>query len=150
MKRYIISLFTAILSMVCLTGCLTSGIDDPEEVFDGANITGVQGIYYRYINADGNVQQVRLAMGSDINNDEQTVEIVYLLPSNFPQDQVDKFSLKSVVVVLNISTAATIRPIGDSPKLGLPGDWTMPNQYEVTAANGDKKIWTVTLELYEE
>ena len=150
MKRYIISLFTAVLSMVCLTGCLTSGIDDPEEVFDGANITGVQGIYYRYINADGNVQQVRLAMGSDINDDEQTVDIVYLLPSNFPQDQVDKFSLESVVVVLNISTAATIRPIGESPKLGVPGNWTKPNQYEVTAANGDKKIWTVTLELYEE
>lgn len=148
MKRYIISLFTAVLSMVCLTGCLTSGIDDPEKEFDGADITGVQGIYYRYKDSKGNVQQVRLSMGSDINVDEQTCEIVYLLPGNFPQDQVDNFSLKTVVVVLNISTAAVIRPLGDSPALGVPGDWSKPNQYEITAADGTKKIWTVTLELY--
>lgn len=150
MKRYIISLFAAVLSMVCLTGCLTSGIDDPEEVFDGANITGLQGVYYRYIDASGDVQQVRLAIGSDINDEENTMEIVYLVPSNFPQDQVDKVTTSNLVVVLNISTAAIIKPIDGAPKLGVPGDWSKPNKYEITAANGNKKIWTVTLELYQE
>lgn len=149
MKKYIISLFAIVLSMVCFTGCLSSDIDEPDKVFDGANITGVQGIYYRYIDGQGNVKQVRLAMGYDLDNEQQVCEIVYLLPSNFPQDQKDKFSLKSVVVVLNISTASTIRPLGDSPTLGVPGDWSKPNQYEVTAADGTKKVWTVTLELYQ-
>ena len=150
MRRYINLLFATVLSMICLTGCLTSGIDEVEEEFDGADITGLQGVYYRYIDSSGNVQQVRLAIGSDINKEENTMEIVYLVPSNFPQDQVDKVTTKNLVVVLNISTAAIIKPLEGAPTLGVPGDWSKPNKYEVTAANGTKKIWTVTLELYQQ
>lgn len=149
MKRYIYSLFATIISMVCLSGCISDTLNDVDESFDGADITGIVGVYYRYINADGNVQQIRLATGADIDNEENTMEIVYLVPANFPADQVDKVTTSNLVVVLNISTAAVIKPLGDAPKLGVPGDWSKPNQYEVTAANGNKKIWTITLELYQ-
>ncbi|MDE7236705.1 MAG: hypothetical protein K2N66_02660, partial [Paramuribaculum sp.] len=52
-----------------------------------------------------------------------------------------------LVVVLNISTAAVIEPLDGAPALGVPGDWSKPNKYQITAANGKKKVWTVTLEL---
>lgn len=148
MKRYIYSLFATIISMVCLSGCISDTLNDVDESFDGADITGIVGVYYRYINADGNVQQIRLSTGAEIDNEENTMEIVYLVPANFPADQVDKVTTSNLVVVLNISTAAVIKPLGDAPKLGVPGDWSKVNQYEVTAANGTKKIWTITLGLY--
>ncbi|MBD5241541.1 MAG: DUF5018 domain-containing protein [Paramuribaculum sp.] len=147
MKRYIISLF-ALLSMVCFTSCLTSGIDDPEKEFDGADITGGQ-IYYRWIDASGNVQQTRIARATDIDDEEQVFTILYAIQGALNEEQSQDFeTLKKVVVTLDISTAAVIRPLGDSPKLGLPGDWSKPNQYEVTAANGTKKVWTVAVESY--
>lgn len=149
MKKYILSLFVAVMSVFGLTSCLTSGIDDYEESFDGADIISVVDVYYRYIDASGNVKQVRLPRTNPvIDNDEQTVLVEYL-PTTVPADQADKFSQSSMVVVLSISTAAVIKPVGDAPKLGVPGDWSKPNQYEVTAANGTKKIWTVTVELYQ-
>ena len=52
------------------------------------------------------------------------------------------------MVAVTISTAAIIKPIGDAPKLGVPGDWTKDNQYEVTAADGTKKTWTIVVEPY--
>ncbi|MEG0468180.1 MAG: hypothetical protein RR551_07875, partial [Mucinivorans sp.] len=44
-----------------------------------------------------------------------------------------------------LSTAARIIPLNGSPVLGVPGDWTKPNKYEVTAANGSKSVWTITV-----
>ncbi|MDE6049699.1 MAG: DUF5018 domain-containing protein [Paramuribaculum sp.] len=147
MKRYIIP-FLALLSMVCFTSCLTSGIDDPEEEFDGADITGGQ-IYYRWIDAAGNVQQKRIARAIDIDDEEQVFTILYAIGSTLDEQQSQDFeTLKKVVVTLDISTAAVIKPLGESPKLGIPGDWSKPNQYEVTAANGTKKVWTVAVEDY--
>ena len=52
------------------------------------------------------------------------------------------------MVAVTISTAATIKPINGAPKLGVPGDWTKDNQYEVTAADGTKKVWTIVVEPY--
>lgn len=150
MKRYIISLFATFLSMIFLTGCLTHGIDDPDELFDGADITGLQGVYYRYIDNSGKepaVRQVTLARAADINTEENTMEILCQAPGNFPEDQLPNLKTTELVVVLNISTAAIIEPLEGAPKLGVPGDWSKPNKYQITAANGTKKIWTLTLEL---
>ncbi len=148
MKRYIISLFATILSMVSFTSCLTSGIDEPEKEFDGADITGAQ-IYYRWIDNNGNVQQQRIPRALDIDDEEMVCTIYYAVGSSLDQQKTQEFeTLKAVVVTLDISTASIIKPLGDSPKLGIPGDWSKPNQYEITAADGTKKIWTVAVESY--
>lgn len=150
MKRYIFSFFATVLSMICLTGCLSHGIDDPKDVFDGADITGLQGVYYRYMDNSGKepvVKQVTLARGSDINTEENTMLIQCQAPTNFPEDQLPNLKASELVVVLNISTASIIEPLDGAPKLGKPGDWSKPNKYQITAANGKKKVWTITLEL---
>lgn len=154
MTRYIITLFTAILTMVGLSGCLSHGIDDLD-TYDGADITGLQGIYYRYIDendinpgsGEPKVKQITLARAISIDNENNTVALRCQAPSNFPANQLANLTASNLVVVLNISTAATIEPIDGAPRLGTPGDWSKPNVYQVKAANGDKKLWTVTLEL---
>ena len=52
-------------------------------------------------------------------------------------------SLASLVGKFNISTAAAIEPVEGSPTLGIPGDFSAPRKYRVTAANGASQVWTV-------
>ncbi|MDE7236666.1 MAG: hypothetical protein K2N66_02460, partial [Paramuribaculum sp.] len=90
MKRYIFSLFATLLSVVCLTGCLTHGIDDPDDVYDGADITSLQGVYYRYKNVvDGEtvVRQVTLARAASIDSEENTMAIQCQAQARFPAAQ---------------------------------------------------------------
>ena len=68
--------------------------------------------------------------------------------STLNAEQTALFTESNVVVAVTISTAATIKPINGAPKLGVPGDWSKDNQYEVTAADGTKKTWTIVVEDY--
>lgn len=44
---------------------------------------------------------------------------------------------------MDISTAAKVIPLRDSPNLGDPIDLTKEHQYQVTAANGSSKVWSI-------
>lgn len=62
-----------------------------------------------------------------------------------PPEVAEQATLDNVVVIFQLSTAARCEPIEGAPALGVPGDWTKPNKYKVTAADGTTKIWTVTI-----
>ena len=152
MKKYfylIAALFVAVLS----TSCLESGLEELDE-YSGCDITNGN-VYWRYygdgkIPASGEqeVQQVYLeaVRTPDAENGVYTIRYT---TSNIPEAERANFTESKAVVAVTISTAATIKPIGDAPKLGVPGDWTKDNQYEVTAADGTKKTWTIVVEPYQ-
>ena len=152
MKKYfylIAALFVAVLS----TSCLESGLEELDE-YSGCDITNGN-VYWRYygegkIPASGEqeVKQVYLAAARTADNENGVYTIRYTT-SNIPEAERGNFTESKAVVAVTISTAATIKPIGDAPKLGVPGDWTKDNQYEVTAADGTKKTWTIVVEPYE-
>lgn len=154
MKKILYSL-VALLMVTSMTSCLTSGFEELE-TYSGCDITGVAGIYYRYkstatmpVSGEPKVIQKGLNYGNFTSDPEAgTCAFVWQIPSNFTADERASFSPSSLVVVVNLSTAATIKPLEGSPAFGVPGDWTKPNKYEVTAANGDTKIWTVTVTEY--
>ena len=62
---------------------------------------------------------------------------------DFTEEERAKVSLDNIAVMASISTAARVTPLDGSPKLGVPGDWSKPNKYLVTAANGNEKEWTI-------
>lgn len=155
MKK-LLNILTAMLLAFFSTSCLTSNLDDLEE-FEDANITGIQGCYWRYYGSethpgsqDVEIKQVRIASGNwtitkeSETNPEANFDIQF--SQNFPKAERPKFNTNQLVVVFNISQGAVIKPIEGSATLGVPGDWSKPNKYEVTAANGTKKIWTVSLD----
>ena len=152
MKKYfylIAALFVAVLS----TSCLESGLEELDE-YSGCDITNGN-VYWRYygdgkIPASGEqeVKQVYLAAARTADNENGVYTIRYTT-SNIPEAERANFTESMAVVAVTISTAATIKPIGDAPKLGVPGDWTKDNQYEVTAADGTKKTWTIVVEPYQ-
>lgn len=140
-----------LLCLLCgMTSCLKSNLDELE-TYGGANITSVSRVEYRYISDEiapssgqNVVKYVTLEYsGSTVDMENATVTIPVKLPANFPESELGKVSASNLVVVVTLSTAARIEPVNGAPVLGKPGDWSMPNEYKVTAANGTSRIWTI-------
>ncbi len=155
MKK-ILHIMTALLLAVISTSCLESNLEELD-TYTGKDITGIGGVYYRYYGTETipgsgevKVHQVGLNYGRfSADNEAATCTFACQLPSNFPAAEKSNFSMTKLVVVVNLSSAAIIEPIEGSPKFGVPGDWSKPNKYVVTAADGSKKTWTITAELVE-
>lgn len=155
MKRSIQILWVLVISLLS-TSCLTNKLDEID-TYEGNDIRSVTGVYHRYYGTETipgsgevKVHQSQLQVSSKnvvIDNKAGTVDIKASIPTNFPVAQKPLVKISSLVVVLNISTAATIEPLDGSAKLGVPADWSKSNRYRVTAANGTTKDWTVTLTL---
>ena len=152
MKKFF-NIIAALLLAVVSTSCLDSGLEELETYKD-CDITSGE-IYWRYYGTDvipgsgeQQVKQVRLARAVEQNLETNTFYIRYVT-GNIPEAERGNFTEGKAVIAVTISTAAVIKPIGDAPKLGVPGDWTKDNQYEVTAADGTKKTWTIVVEPYE-
>ena len=154
MKKYfymIAALFVAVFS----TSCLDSNLEDLE-VYSDCEIQSGEA-FWRWIDTnetipgsgENKVKQVQLQRGSQQFWDEleNTLKIRYVT-GRIPAEEIDNFTEEKMVVVVTISTAATIKPIGDAPEFGKPGDWRKNHQYEVTAADGTKKTWTIIVEDY--
>ena len=152
MKK-LLKIMAALLLAVISTSCLESGLEDLDTYKD-CDITSGE-IYWRYYGTDKipgsgelQVKQVHLARAIEVNNETNTLYIRYVT-DNIPEAERGNFTESKAVITVTISTAAIIKPIGDAPILGAPGDWSKDNKYEVTAADGSKKTWTIVVEPYQ-
>lgn len=153
MKKYLYILL-AFIGCLGMTSCLESGYEDLD-TYDGTEITGVVGTYYRYVNtsstlSNGQNQVVQKTLTtSNVQRDEKagTLSFDVSLPANLTDAEKAGVNANALVVIVNISTAAVVEPINGSPAFGTPGDWSKANQYKVTAANGNTQTWTVKLNL---
>ena len=152
--RILAAFFLAVIS----TSCLESNLEDLPE-FSDKNITGLNNVYYRYISTefhegtqDYKVKQVRIANGNweVLKNDDETGEAEaqfdIQFSSSFEQFKGKLDMSKDIVVMVNLSQGAICEPIEGSTVLGAPGDWSKPNKYKVTAADGSVKIWTLKID----
>ncbi len=146
-------IIAAIALAVTCTSCLKSNLKELD-VYQYADITSAY-VYYRYVDTSikdalsgaNAVKQATLTVSNDINTANGTVNITATLPANFPDSEKSKVSANQLVVAVNISVASVISPVGDSPALGTPADWSKPHTYEVQAADGTVKKWTISLTL---
>lgn len=158
MKVY--KMIAAAVAALCLTSCLESHLEELP-TYDGNDIESVAGVIYRFytgnvIDASGEeeIAQYVLNNTNTVDKEAAKVEVNVTIPSNLPADQRDKVSLsykkgdrQGLGLIVNLSAAAVITPLNGAPVLGAPGDWSKANQYEVMAADGSKKIWTITMTL---
>lgn len=156
MKRKISYILVILLSLpLIFSSCLT---DNTEviEAFDNNNINDVTGVWYRYITVENANSTREVLRKLELNGISKTIDkntrtvTIQVKPSagkinTLPTDAKAKLSINNVAVVVALPTAARIAPIGDAPKLGVNGDWSKPNKYLVTAANGDTAEWTITI-----
>lgn len=145
-----INLFVAMLLLTC-TSCLKSGLEDLPE-FEEAEISGVQKVEYRYYDkndisvVDGLpvVKYVSLNQTNKVEGNTLSIEVTVPAASgSFTEAERAAVSTSNIAVMVTISTAARLAPVGGAPKLGVPGDWSKPNKYIVTAANGNQKEWII-------
>ena len=153
MKKYSLLLLSFLF---VLTSCLEGGLEDLPE-FEDAEITGIQRTEYRFVsndvsNASGQqiVKKVELTRSNiKVDKAAATASVDVAVPaaneSSFPAAEREKCAVNNICVMVTLSTAARITPVGDAPALGVPGDWSKPNKYVVTAASGAKKEWTISI-----
>ena len=156
----ILKLMAVAITALCFSSCLESDLENLP-TYTGNDIESVAGVIYRFytgniISASGEeeIAQYILSSSADIDKDAATVHITVGIPSSLPAEQRDKVSLsyqrgdrQGLGPIVNLSAAAIITPLDGAPVLGAPGDWSHPNRYEVKAADGSTKIWTITMTL---
>lgn len=132
--------------------CLKSGLEDLP-AFEEVEITHFN-LEHRYIakNTNGIEQLVSKTLTNGdlvIDADNGTITVNPTIPgasSNFSQEERKKITLANIVVYTKLSPAASIAPLEGAPQLGVPGDFSVPRKYKVTAADGKTtKVWTITI-----
>jgi hypothetical protein len=138
-----------ILLGAVVSSCLKDGLEDLP-AYDLTKITSFN-LEYRFEAKNANgvsyVEVVTLPTTVVIDSESNKVTVTPSLPaanSVFTVAERSKVSLKKIIGYCSLETAASIKPIGDSPKLGVPGDWTVERKYLVTAADGKTtREWTI-------
>lgn len=124
--------------------------------YEENDITAVA-FYYRYasptdkdpITGEPMVRNVQLSVVSpQIDNNAGTVTLGVSATNqqnNLPAEVYSGISQSNLVGTVTLSTAARIAPSDNHKVLGVPDDWTQPHNFVVTAADGSKKNWTITV-----
>ena len=141
-----------LLMLLCLPFMITycDWAELPE--YEEAEISAVQ-FYYRWaddskdpITGEPIMEEQRLNTTNNVNSEAGIIEVSVSVPAasgDFTEAIRNEISVNKLWGQVTISTAARIFPIEGSPVLGTPGDWSKENKYEVMAADGTKKIWTI-------
>ena len=146
-----------LLMLVCLPLLTACGWEDLP-AYEDADIVGVQ-FYYRWASSDKDpitgepiVKEQRLGVQQSINADAGTVEVQISVPAandntGFTEQVRSEITGNPLWAQVTLSTAARLTPIGDSKPLGTPDNWSQgaSHSYEVMAADGSKKTWTITV-----
>ncbi len=148
-------------TMLLFSSCLKNGLDENLPKFKDALITDVF-MEYRYEDptaTSGGSPVVRITnlniTGKQFKKMENTpgaatdsVIFNVAVPAasgSFTTAIRDKVTAANVVFMANISTASIMEATEGAPRAGVPGDFTQPRQYNVIAADGSKRIWTVRI-----
>ena len=138
-----------ILLGVVVSSCLKSGLEDLP-VYNLTKITSFN-MEYRFEAKNANgvsyVEVVTLPSTVNIDAANNKVTVTPSLPaanSVFTIAERKKVSMTNIIGYCSLETAASIKPVGDSPQLGAPGNWTAERKYLVTAADGKTtQEWTI-------
>ena len=83
-----------------------------------------------------------------VDTAHSTINLAVTVPpvkGSFDAVQRAKVSQDHLWCYMDVSTAATVTPVGDAPAPGYFGDFTKPQQYKVTAADGSSQVWTLVI-----
>lgn len=150
MKR---TTYTVLILLILgfFSSCLKQGL--PE--YENWELNSIQNVYIEHrfeTSKQANGQPIigyqRLNVNREVDEESGLITLKVTVPNpigDFTEDEREKVVQNNLWMYVDLSTAATIRPLGKSPKLGDPVDLTKEHQYEVTAANGDKKVWRINV-----
>lgn len=135
--------------MTMTTSCLKQDLPD-YPLWEENEISNVY-VEHRFESSDtyGDapiVSYKRLDVEQIIDPVNATINIRITVPSagnKFTEEERLKVDIEKLWMYVDISTAATIEPLDGTPPLGDPVNLKNTLRYLVTAANGNKKEWTI-------
>lgn len=142
----------ALLIMSIFSSCLKSNL--PELPYWEDNFINNVFVEHRYngpksrYNEPIVVYQKLTVTNMVVDSVKSRIEFTLTVPSpvgTFTAEEKAKVRQNNLWVYIDVSTAATVAPVGNTPPLGDPTDLTKEHTYEVTAANGDKRTWTIAV-----
>lgn len=141
--------------MASFSSCLKKGLPELEN-WDLNNIENIY-VEHRYegdkvMNGKPVVAYQRLNVTRTVDESNGTIDLQIEVPQasgTFTEEIRDKVIQTNLWMYMDISTAAKVAPLGDSPSLGDPIDLTKEHQYQVTAANGSSKVWTIKVSAFQ-
>ena len=90
-----------------------------------------------------------LNIEKQISKDDNLITCKLTVPTasgSFTDAVRQNVSLSNLIAYIDLSTAARIMPLNGAPKLGSPGDFSSKEfKYQVTAADGTKREWTIKI-----
>ena len=147
--KIISKLLLFLFSIPLLTACW-----DELPAYEDAEITKV-GFYHRFagsgtdaITGEPIMVETEFSCQYEINSEAATVYVDVTVPDangEFTEAERNNVSQSNLWGYFNVSTAAKVTPINGAPTLGTPGDWTIPQEYQIMAADGTTKDWTVII-----
>ena len=125
-----------------VSSCLKSGLDDLE-AYNEAEITNLNFEYRWWDEAKDQMAVKTLNIEKQISKDDNLITCKLTVPTASGRQNV---SLSNLIAYIDLSTAARIMPLNGAPKLGSPGDFSAKEfKYQVTAADGTKREWTIKI-----
>lgn len=122
--------------------------------YEEAEISAVQ-FYHRWasdakdpITGEPVVKERQMSTSSVVKKEEGIIEATVTVPAasgDFNETVRGQVSQNKLWGQVTLSTAARLTPIEGSAALGTPDDWSQPRKFEVMAANGNKKVWTIKI-----
>ncbi len=154
--------FLILFCCMCLfSSCLKSGLDEIEN----SNLCAISSVAleHRWLAQNANGYDVlcrqQLTLSNNAPDENKQITFVVTVPSASNSDTYSAFnesirnsvSLERLYLTAIISSAATITPLNDAPQMGTPASFEIGKeyQYEVTAANGEKAVYTIVIQDFE-
>ncbi len=141
-----------LMLLLCLPLLMTACDWEDLPAYEEAEISAVQ-FYYRWpsdvkdpVTGEPIVKEQRLNTTNNVNSEAGTVEVSVSVPGasgDFTESVRNGVSVNKLWGQVTISSAARITPIEGSAALGTPDDWSQDRKFQVKAANGVTKNWTI-------
>ena len=126
-----------------VSSCLKSGLDDLE-AYNEAEITNLNFEYRWWDEAKDQMAVKTLNIEKQISKDDNLITCKLTVPTasgSFTDAVRQNVSLSNLIAYIDLSTAARIMPLN-----GAPGDFSAKEfKYQVTAADGTKREWTIKI-----
>ena len=117
--------------------------------YNEAEITNLNFEYRWWDEAKDQMAVKTLNIEKQISKDDNLITCKLTVPTasgSFTDAVRQNVSLSNLIAYIDLSTAARIMPLNGAPKLGSPGDFSAKEfKYQVTAADGTKREWTIKI-----
>ena len=147
--KNIVNFLIVFMLMLMQTSCLKIGLDDLD-AYESNDITNVRFEYRWWDSSSNRMRVVDMIVNSSIDVEKKIIRCDIVVPeisTVFTQEIREQVLLSCLAINVDISSAARLEPVGDSPVMGVfPSDFSkLEFLYKIRSATGQEVVWTLVI-----